>query len=251
MPLQHREKPHGVWINQGKDNVLIHILSYTSHSTQLHAHTYTQKHTQEWAKTNPCSPVPAPTPVCATQVTAAPHPRPDSMAMPLTLCLCPSPSFHPSYPLPKSPHLNTFRMQGVAGGLQVCRLHYLHAKVCWGGRNGNQWGFRPSWELLIKQRKGIGSSYSQPPAQSRIPSGQRPWQTAGPQLESGSYFQYTAHETAGHNCQRPAGLRERVSSLGPVKKGQERSWGYMSVSAACHLALTACPPPPMPPTTYL
>lgn len=129
MSLQRREKPHRVWMNQRKDSALTFFRTPLIPLNCMHTHIYTSTRRSEQRHT-PALQSPPPAPVCATQVTAAPHPRPDSTAMPLTLCLCPSPSFHPSYPLPKSPHLNTFRIQGVAGGLQVCRLHYLHAKVC-------------------------------------------------------------------------------------------------------------------------
>lgn len=162
--------------------------------------------------------------VCHTQVRAASS-LPQAWLYGNAISMLHVPSLLlPPFIIPALVSLNTFRIQEIQGSLRVCRLHYLHSAVWRRGRNEEQWGFRSDWELLITQTIKIRNSYSQPPNQSRIPSEQRFWQTVGSQLESDSLFQYRAHETAGHNCQRPAVLRERVSALGPVKKGQERSW---------------------------
>lgn len=94
MPLQRREKPHRVWMNQRKDSALTFFRTPLIPLNCMHTHIYTSTRRSEQRHT-PALQSPPPAPVCATQVTAAPHPRPDSTAMPLTLCLCPSPSFHP------------------------------------------------------------------------------------------------------------------------------------------------------------
>lgn len=122
----------------------------------------------------------------------------------------------------------------------------------YGGRaemENNEWPGQT--ESFWLQKIKVGNSYSHPPAKSRIPSEQRPWQTVGLQLESGWYFQYRAHETAGHHCQRPAVLREMDSALGPVKRVRRGHGSRCQYPLPTIWPLTPCPPPHMPPPPHL
>lgn len=158
-----------------------------------------------------------------------PHPMPDSIAwnsclLPMPFVLVPLPSFGlptPCLGLPK--YLQNTGNPKRSSGLQTV------LPSCQDMEKGQKWenneGFKPGCESLITQRIWTGNSHSQLSAQSRIPVRQRSWQTVGLQLESESYFQHKAHETVGHDHQRPAVMRERVSALGPVKKGSGKVEG--------------------------